>query len=518
MSQLPETLIEAQADLVATVAHNEVLIEALADIELAMEDKGWVRLGINADNEFSREGLRRNADIARVMAVANPLIRRGVQLKIAYVWGSGVSVSARAAGEAAGQDVNAAVQDFLDDPSNKAGLTSEQTREEYERALATDGNIFLTLFTEPVTGRVQVRAMPFDEILDVVNNPQDRKDPWFYLRQWTETVVEAGFAGTRSRRQTRKAYYPALGYRPRLRPRSIDGVDVRWDSPVLHVSVNRLDGWKFGLGDVFAALRWARAYEEFLVDWARLVKALSRYAWRFTGDKSKKVRDAVDKMRTLIPIETNSGGQAGATAAYGPGGHLEAIPKTGATIDSESGRPLAAMVAAALGVPVTMLLGDPGVTGARATAETLDRPTELEMGMRRNLWTSVLRRILDYVIEQAVKAPSAPLRGSVRLTRDGREVIELTGDVEKTVDIDWPDLSKLDPTRLVEAVVAADSTGKMPPLATVRLLLQALKVKDVDELLEVITDDDGNWIDPEATAGDEAVKQFHRGRDPAGSV
>lgn len=104
---LPATLIEAQADLVATTAHNEVLTEALADIELSMEDKGWVKLGMNADREFSREGLSRNADVARVMVVANPLIRRGVQLKIAYVWGSGVSISARAAGEDAGQDVNA---------------------------------------------------------------------------------------------------------------------------------------------------------------------------------------------------------------------------------------------------------------------------------------------------------------------------------------------------------------------------------------------------------------------------
>ena len=89
----------------------------------------------------------------------------------------------------------------------------------------------------------------------------------------------------------------------------------------------------------------------------------------------------------------------------GPGMSLEAIPKTGATIDSGSGKPLAAMVGGGAGVPVTMLLADPGVTGARATAETLDKPTILEMGMRRAAVGQRLKRILSYVIDQAVKAP-----------------------------------------------------------------------------------------------------------------
>ena len=48
------------------------------------------------------------------------------------------------------------------------------------------------------------------------------------------------------------------------------------------------------------------------------------------------------------------------------------------------------MVSAGLGIPITMLLTDPGVTGARATAETLDEPTQLEFGVRRGLWKAVM--------------------------------------------------------------------------------------------------------------------------------
>jgi hypothetical protein len=63
------------------------------------------------------------------------------------------------------------------------------------------------------------------------------------------------------------------------------------------------------------------------------------------------------------------------------------------------------MVASALEVPVTMLLGDPGVTGARATAATLDQPTELAMNLRRALWSEFMTDVLNHVIDWAIRAP-----------------------------------------------------------------------------------------------------------------
>src|SRR5690606_15751978 len=106
-----------------------------------------------------------------------------------------------------------------------------------------------------------------------------------------------------------------------------------------------LDGMKFGIPDLYASLPWARAYEGFMTDWARLVKALSKFAWRLTGDKASKARRAVAAIGGTLPAGVPPLGpnasDAGQIAAYGPGASLEAIPKTGATIDSESGRPLA---------------------------------------------------------------------------------------------------------------------------------------------------------------------------------
>ncbi|WKN47138.1 hypothetical protein [Nocardioides sp. Arc9.136] len=521
ITETPTTRPDDRLAIELAAAHEtiEVLEEGMSDLELAAEDRGWRQAGLELDREFSREGLTSVVRNCSVMAIASPMIKRGLQLRLGYVWGQGLDVSARA-GDGAAQDVNAVIQGFWDDPSNQVALTSPEAQENLERRLGKQGNIVFTLFPDPLTGRVQIRVTPFEEIGDKIANPEDRDETWFFFRTYTATVVEQGYAGTRTRVETRRVLHPALGYWPPVRPRTIDGLPVLWDQPMLHVSVNRPEGAKWGIPDVYAALPWARAYEGFLTDWARLVKALSKFAWRLTGDKSSRARSAAQKLAAAMPRPVGGAdpgqGLVGGVAAGGPGVSLEAIPKSGATIDSGSGRPLASMVAAALGVSVVDLLADPGVTGARAVAETLDKPVVLEMNARRRLWSSVLQTVLGYVVDQAVRAPRGPLRGTViRDQRTGRETITLTGDVERTVVVDWPDLNDLDPVKLVEAIVNADSTGKMPPVETARLLMSALGVDDVDELLDEMTDDDGNWIDLEASQGDAAVQRARRGDDPA---
>lgn len=487
---------------------NLLLLEALVDAELALEDRGWQKITTDAGSGLTRDGLRQASDIARAMATTNALVRRGLALRCAYIWGSGVQIAAEDG------DVNDVVQAFLDDEGNWAAFTGEQAHEENERALGTDGNVFAALFTRPLTGSVQVRTIPFAEIQDVIANPDDRDEPWFYLRRWH--VVEIDARTATSARRAREEFYPALGYRPATRVRVLDGKPVNWDTPVLHISVNRLDGWKFGIGDVYTALPWARAYREFLADWAQLVKALSRFAWRQTSKGRSGAERAAARLRERIPQHVGeTGSAAGATATMSADVTLEAIPKSGATIDSESGRPLAAMVAAALDVPVTMLLGDPGTTGARATAETLDTPMVLAMQMRRTRWSEAYRRILGHVIAESVRAPRGALRGTITRNEHGREVVTFAGDVEPTVQVTWPELDPADPAQVITAIVAADGTGKVPPLTIARLLLQALGVDDVDEVLDELVDADGNWVDPDvAAAARSALDVVRRGDQP----
>ncbi|MFN2636893.1 MAG: hypothetical protein ABR585_07705 [Gemmatimonadaceae bacterium] len=494
-----------------TVEHIQ---ESMADLEARMNEPGWQQLTAQAEQEFSRDGLRQITAVCRVMAVKNPLIKRGLSLRTAYVWGQGVEISAR------DEDVNTLIQAFLADPGNRRALTGAAAREENERALDTDGNLFWALFTNPRTGKVQVRSIPWDEIADVICNPEDASEPWYYKRVWNETEPDpiTGRSGGH-----RTVYYPALGYKPkgarplRVRDSRGDMAEVMWDAPVYHMKVGGLKGWRFGLGVAYSAIDWAAAYREFLTDWARLIKALSRFAWKLTSKGSKQAA-----ARTRIaagPATDRYSGEAqhaGGTALMTPDMQLEAVPKSGATIDSGSGRPLAAMVATALDVPVTMLLADPGVTGARATAETLDTPTERTMELRREAWTETKQAILAYVIAEAVRAPQGVLKGTITRDETGRETVTLAGDIDTTIDVAWPDLDDVDVTTLVDAIVKADGTTYIPPLVIVRRLLEALRIRDVDSIIEQLTDENGNFKPPEGVggqAGQAAVDGFRQGGD-----
>jgi hypothetical protein len=491
------------------------VLESVADLTTALYEPGWIRYAAAVEQEFAPEALTQMRAICRLMAIKNPLIKRGLGLRSAYVHGQGVEVTARANGSEPGeQDVQAIIERFWTDESNARTVTGAAAQNRLEHALGTDGELFLALFTLPTTGDVQVRVVLADEIVEIISDPEDRSQPQFYRRRWTQAAIDPATGRTDVRQMER--LYPALGYRPKSRPAQFGPIEVAWDSPILHVDVNRPEGWTRGLPDAYAAVDWARAYKVFLEDWATLVKALSRFAFRLTAKGSQRAQ-AKTKLAAAPPRDPATGlaQDVGATAILPQDAALEAIPKTGATIDSESGRPIAAMVAAALGVPVTMLLGDPGTTGARATAETLDRPTELEMGQRRELWASVYQRIIRHVITESVRAPRGDLRGVISVDRYGREMVALAGDTPTTVDVVWPDLDEIDPATLVKAVVDANGTGVMPPEVVLRLLLTALGVRNVDDLVAAMVADDGSFLWPTPMGGSPEGDAQRAGQDPA---
>jgi hypothetical protein len=516
-------LQEPAADTAGLHDTIDLLRESVAELQLAMEDVGWTRLTAQAVQEFSRDGLTRISAAARVYAIKNALLKRGFALRAAYVWGPGVQIAARATGKNltndAEQDVNTVVQAFLTDAGNRRALVDASAQLRNERSLFTDGNVFVSLWTKPTTGSVSARILPWDEIHDVLCNPQDASEPWFYKRVFIENALD--YATGTPQPTTKTVFYPALGYRPARgqKPMSIGGHPVQWDAPVRHVKVNDQQGWKFGIGDSYAAMDWSRAYKEFLESWAQLVKALSKFAWKLTAKPTARAQ-AKAKLGAAPPARALTGepNDVGATAILPPEAALEAIPKSGATIDSESGRPLAMMVAAALDVPVTMLLADPGLTGARATAKTLDRPTELVMQQRREVWGEAFRDILTYVITEAVRASKGLLKGKVEADVSGQETVVLAGDTDDTVDVVWPSLEQVDPAAMMQAIKTASDTQTVPPEIVLRWVLTALGEKDTDGIVDRLTDDDGNFLwpkGPDAAGVDDPAALALAGGDPA---
>lgn len=505
---LQGTITLSAAEALQVDHHIERLEEALYDARrmLEQDDAGWARMGGGLDGDaFERDHVRQVTKLARIMSVADPLIRRAVSLHLAFMWGGGVTIGAEQEKDAE-QDVNAVLQDFLDDEKVQKVLSGAAAHEIRERALKTDGEYFLALPTSPLTGRVQPRRVPADEIRDIITNPEDAVDVWFYERSYVQRSVVALAGDTRVVEESVTVYYPDVSYRPSTRMRTLNGHDVRWDAPVVHLAVNVTERGR-GVPDLYAALPWAQGYKGFLQDWAQLVKALSRLAFKVSA-KTAKGQSAARAAFATAPVAGE--GQVGQTVVTGEGQSIEAIGKSGATIDSNSGRPLAAMVASATDVPVIMLLADPGVTGARATAETLDRPFYETIKARQSLHAAFLTTVLSYVVREAVRAPRGPLKGTVaRAAINGDEVVLLAGDQTFGIHVEFPKLDRADVGTLMEAISKADGMDKLPPELLARLAMLALGVDDIDAWLEKIVDADGNFIPPAdaaaATAQQDAV-------------
>ena len=511
---MAETVSEAEVEALRKNLHLAVetmqdlfAVESIAELELAFEDKGWKRIG-HSDDQFSEKGRQSARDVARTMAIANPLIKNGIAIRTGYIWGKGVQIQVEDDPDS-GQDINEIVQTFLDDPDVRASFSGTQAREELERALGTDGERFWSLPTDSKTGQVKIRILKPDEIVGILTDPEDPSRPWFYRREYDHHEVD--FGGNKKQAVPRTVFHPALGYAPPSRQRTIydaeaaaAGASILWDQPVRHMAVNRV-GLR-GVGDAYAALPWARGNKEFLEAWLTLTKALSQFAFRATSTSSKKVQALAQRVTSAA--QQAGGPDVGGTFVGTPGNTIEAIPKTGANIDADSGRPISVMVAAAFQIPVTTLLGDPGATGARAVAETLAEPTQNAMNLRRDIHADAIRDIVNYVIDSAVKAKR--LRGTVTIIGD-REVVDLPEDDSRLVTVGWPNYSDIPVDVLVKAITTADQTMKVPPLVTLRLLLAALDVDDPEEIIEQVTDDAGNWIPPDLADEQTRLRAEDRG-------
>ena len=449
----------------------ELFQERLAELELALEDVNWTRLTLEGDQEFSRAGLARIITLCRYHYLKNPLINRSVELSRLYVFGQGVSIKAK------NDDANAVVQGFLED--NRAELSHQELGLK-EVELGCAGNVFLSLFANISTGAVRVAAIPVEEIEEIITNPEYRKEPWFYKRVWTTTKFDAA-SGRFDRDKQETAYYPDWRYQPTggARLKSIDGHAVRWESPVCHVKVGGFSHMRFGIPEAYSAIDWARAYKEFLENWFSIVKAYARFAWKRKVPQASAVAGAKAALNTTMSggVDTNPPPLTGSTAIMAPGNDLDPIRTAGATTKAEDGRRGLLMVAAAMGLPETFF-GDASV-GTVATAESLDRPTELKFGDRQTLWTEVLTELIDYAIEWARKAPSGSLRTGIP-------------DEDLETDVDFPPVVEGNIAAHLEAIVTGATldgkqlAGTMNMRTVARMVLTALGQDDIDELLDAL--------------------------------
>jgi hypothetical protein len=177
----------------------------------------------------------------------------------------------------------------------------------------------------------------------------------------------------------------------------------------------------------------------------------------------------------------------------------EPVKVSGMTISPEDGRRFLLMFCAAAGLPETFF-GDVSV-GSRATAQSMDRPTELVMLNRQKFWHSTLSTILRYVVLQSTLAKNGRL-AKLAMVQDGEgadpnEVVKLVTwkkrRFDPTVSIAFPSVVDIDPNARINAITNAAtlngraSAGQVIDMRTTsRLILEALGVTDIDVILAAL--------------------------------
>jgi hypothetical protein len=380
---------EYEADYSALVESYNNMAQAL----LSIEDEGWSLLGVqnHVGDAFTIEQLQTLAEKLTEKTDGNPLLKRGFGLRTSYIFGRGLQIE---------EFASRRIEQLVNSPANQNALFSAEAMIINERSNFTAGQFFI--LGDNVTKQLQ--RIPFKEITGWVSDPDNIESIRFIRRSWSRMDIDG-------KTNTIHEWYPVDGYEVGVRVQVIQNQRVNYGKTMFPFMVNKRAGNPWGVPDCFAAYPWAYAYNEYLKDGSRILKSLSMFAWQL---KSKTKTGATAAAATIATPQS-----AGSTAVLGADMELASLPRTSNSVDLGNGKPLAAMVAAALEVSVVALMSDPGTSGAYGVAQTLDIPTTKAMQARQRLWELYLDRIMRFFgqKETAIKWPKMETESSYRMVQ-----------------------------------------------------------------------------------------------------
>lgn len=489
---------------------------AYGDAELMLQNIEWKRETSMSLLEFTRWGIQQIIMISRLRCIKDPMLNRGMNVSAQYVFGRGVEITSE---DPAADEI---LKQWRERNKSVLGHTALT---DLHRAKYYDGNIFFVCFTDKVnTGEVNVRTFDAVEMMDMISNPEDSSEPWYYRREWVQTEISDD--GTRHN-ITKRAWYPALNYEPVDRLKVIDSVDVMWDAPVYHRKCGAPGKWHFGLPLVYPALGYSQAVKRFLEDCMTIRNSLAQFSMLLTTKGGQQALQGYKNQlsTTVGPSaslwDQNPPAVTGATFASGPGTELKAFSTKGAGGDPAEVREYKLMVCMVFGLPESFF-ADMN-TSNLATATSLDRPTELNFMEMQEVWREDLVMLATYQLKAALGAASGKLRealgGRTVLIRERRRVrggvmgpfegtrkwriYEATAPKDEvTVMVNFPAIIEADVPANIGAIVQAATFGNkagevvgIDEKEAVRLINQELGISE-DVLAEQYPETGPNAYDP----------------------
>ncbi len=308
-----------------------------ATSSLTDEDRGWRSLISGGMRELTWAQIIENLNNTTEAFRTNPLAFRLIQLQVDHVLGDGMAL----------RSFDPRVQAELDlwwhHPLNNMAVRQFQLL----TALSMDGEIFVTMHTNPFDGTSYVRLVPAALVDRIETNPDDLED-------------ELRF------HQTAQPMTPDTLMRM---PSALQAEGRWWDkSEMLHFAVNRPAGVVRGQSDLAALLPWLRRYRDWLTDRVRVNKYKTAYLWHVT------LKGADRRALTQRQAELAEPPSPGSVIVSNENETWEAVqPKIDAQTVADDGLALRLMIAAGAGVPLYWLAEAEHT--ARGTAAEMSEPS-----------------------------------------------------------------------------------------------------------------------------------------------
>lgn len=354
------------------------LREALDDVSLMFraEDRGWTLIGGLSTGErlegLDLEELKDISEAIRPHVVGDSLAKRGVDLQSGYVWNKDINIEG-VKRESGKRGPATGLQGFFNSPINQESIFSSAAHEELQKARYSDGNVYLACNTSDLT----VRRIPLNQITGIKVNPDFPEEIWAYQRTWNPQ--------TRADSKEKKRWYYTNRF-PGAKQGSYtvqgETVPVETDTIIVDKRFNRQVGYPLGIPDAVAALPWIAAYEE-IMQYGRVVnESLAKILY--------KVISKTKSGATQAAVKIGGMGGHGNAASMVEGQDVAAFQTAGKGYEFTTARPVAAMAAAALNLPVMEFLADSSAAGSSyGAAQALSPATKNAMRLIQAEWVSM---------------------------------------------------------------------------------------------------------------------------------
>jgi hypothetical protein len=429
---------------------------ALSWVEPEIERRATLRMAALddlRDRPFGRDANprdRRTWDRRETLELAleawrvNPLARRIVELTSQYVVGGGLAFECE----------HPYTQHFLREWWNHRLNRMDTRTFEWCEELSRSGELFILLSTDPA-GMSYVRAIPAADIAEIETAPNDLEQEICISEKPGVTAESAG--GLQEGRRWRV-------YHPQDDQRDAEG---RFETVILHYTINRPVGALHGESDLAPLLKWLSRYANWLEDRARL----NRYRNSFLFWVKARFTNGEERLRRQMELNANPP-SPGSILVTDESESWEVLAPNLASFEAgEDGLALKKMVASGAGIPMHFIAEPEGSN--RTTAEAAGGPTYRRFQQRQ--------RYFVWMIEDL---------GQAGLYR--RKQVDRRIQSEVPLWVNGSDISARDNASL--AAAASTIAGALLPLRENGLIDDAELVRmvylfageapDVEELLE----------------------------------